>query len=82
MNEISVAGSSKHVKLNGDHCHFRNTLKKKLPTKNMMKRLERLKEKQEGGGEAEDTGVNCVNMAGEQQDREVRKTPPATYVFS
>lgn len=47
-----------------------------------MQRLERFKEKQEDGGEAKGIGVNCVNMAGEQEDSEVRKTPPATYVFS
>lgn len=47
-----------------------------------MRRLERLKEKQEDGGEAKDTGVNCVNMAGDQQDSEVRKIPTAPYVFS
>lgn len=47
-----------------------------------MKRLERLKEKQKDGGEAKGIGVNCVNMAGDQQDSEVQKIPTATYVFS
>lgn len=79
MNEISVAGSSKHVKLSGDHCHFRNLLKKKLPTKNTMKRLERHKEKQEDGGEAKGIGVNWVNIAEDQQASEVWKIPTTIY---